>query len=125
MEPFNSDHKFTVGDRVIIQNAYGGRACGPQWGTVTKVGRTLLHVTQDGFTRAEQYRMDQPYGRPSNTEMGHSRVFTPEEWDASRLRVQLTARLRELGWQTVTGLNKTSNRAMQEMIDVLLRDQEE
>lgn len=120
---FDPDHKFQVGDRVVICGQYD-RKRGERWGTVTKVGRTLLHVTEDGFTRAGKYRLDAKYGRPLNSDFTGTDVRTPEEHTARKRRGALLDELEVLGWQPVMGrTGSVSNGVLQRFIDAIRREE--
>ena len=77
---FDPDHKFYVGEHVIVHDVNEDRMGGPKEGQVVKVGRKLLHVAPVGFpNRAKTYRMDAPGTRPSNDDYGHGSILTLEE----------------------------------------------
>lgn len=66
-------------------------------GLVTKVGRTLVHVSQRG--RVTAFRIDTG---TINDNYGHSSVRTQEEMDAAEAESALRERLRATGYQITT-----------------------
>ena len=92
------DHKFTVGERVILTEP-NRRRDGREYeeGTVSKVGRTLVHVKVPGVIL--KFYMDT---RRMQTDFVGRTLFTPEEYTTYRRRAEVLKALREehkLRWE--------------------------
>lgn len=78
--------------RDVNERLLGG---GPAYGVVTKVGRKLVTVQQEGRYSIEQvYRLDT---RRANDNYGRAYFQTPEEYEEGKRRASILADLRERG----------------------------
>ena len=94
---FDPDHKFYVGEHVIIHDVNEDRRGGPKEGEVVKVGHKLLHVAPVGTNRAQTYRLDIHGQRRSNDDYGHGSILTLEEEAYRTLYREALATLALLG----------------------------
>lgn len=96
---FDPDHKFEVGERVIIFDT-NARSGAISIGEVAHVGRKLLQVAplyELGLGKPSAFRLDAEGVRPENDRYQHRWILTPEE-DAYRTkRKAALEELKELG----------------------------